>query len=184
MSITSVAVFIGSLRKDSFSRQLATALAGIAPASLRFKTVEIAELPFYNPDLDEGQPPAAWSAFRDAVRDVDALLFLTPEYNRSMPAALKNALDVGSRPYGEGVWAGKPGAVISLSPGSIGGFGANHHLRQTLAALEIATLPKEVYLAGADQLFDGQGFAKEGTARFLRGVLNDFAQWIERNRKP
>ena len=129
--VRDVAVFVGSLRKDSINRKVANALVGLVPPSLKLSIVEIGQLPLYNQDADE-QPPAAWTAFRGRLRAADAVLFVTPEHNRSVPAALKNALDVGSRPYGHSVWNGKPGAVISASPGAIGGFGANHHLRQSL----------------------------------------------------
>ena len=133
-----VVVIVGSLRKDSLNRKAANAIAAIAPASLRFEIVEIGQLPFYNQDLDEA-PPAAWTAFRDRVRAADAVLFVTPEYNRSVPGVLKNAIDVGSRPYGKSVWSGKPAAIVTVSPGAIGGFGANHHLRQSLVYLDMPT---------------------------------------------
>ena len=120
-----VAVIVGSLRKGSLNRQVANALAELAPATLKLSIIEIGHLPIYNQDGDEN-PPASWTEFRDRIKAADAVLFVTPEHNRSVPAALKNALDVGSRPYGKNVWSGKPGAVVSASPGSIGGFGANH----------------------------------------------------------
>ena len=115
-----VAVLVGSLRKESFTRKVANAIAAVAPPSLEFSHVDIGSLPLYNQDLDTDSPPAAWSAFRDAVRPADALLFATPEYNRSVPGVLKNAIDVGSRPYGKSVFDRKPGAVVSVSPGAIG----------------------------------------------------------------
>ena len=126
-----VAVIVGSLRKDSINRKVANALAEVAPASLKLSIVEIGHLPIYNQDGDDA-PPAAWTSFRERIRAADAVLFVTPEHNRSVPAALKNAIDIGSRPYGKSAWNAKPGAVVSASPGSIGGFGANHHLRQSL----------------------------------------------------
>ena len=122
MSTKDVAVFVGSLRKDSFSGKVAHALIELAPNSLKLAIVDIGNLPLYNADL-ESNVPAAWTAFRDRVRPVHALLFVTPEYNRSIPGGLKNAVDVGSRPYGKSVWAGKPGAIVSCSPGAIGGSG-------------------------------------------------------------
>jgi len=117
------------------------------------------------------------------VKTFDGLLFVTPEYNRSVPAALKNALDVGSRPYGRSVWGGKPGAVVTLSPGALGGFGANHHLRQTLMFLNIPTLPQpEAYIGGAATLFDPQGdLTNEATREFLGKFMEAFATWVERN---
>ena len=123
-----VAVVVGSLRKDSASRKLAEAFAALAPADLKFDFLEIGELPHFDQDL-ESDPPAPWTTFRDRVRPADAVLFVTPEYNRSVPGVLKNAIDVGSRPYGQSVWSGKPAGVVSTSPGAVGGFGANHHLQ-------------------------------------------------------
>jgi chromate reductase len=132
-----VCVLVGSLRKASFSGMLANALMAVAPSSMDLEVVEIGQLPFYNQDLERliDSPPAPWAAFRQRVKAADAVLFVTPEYNRSVPAVLKNALDVGSRPYGSSVWDCKPGAIVSSSPGAIGAFGANHHLRQSLVFL-------------------------------------------------
>ena len=177
-----VAVIVGSLRKESLNRKMALALAAIAPPQLKLEIVEIGELPLYNEDLETDQPPAAWTAFRQRVQRADAVLFLTPEYNRSVPAALKNALDVGSRPYGKSVWSGKPGGVISVSPGAIGGFGANHHLRQSLVFLDIPVLQQpEAYIGGAANLFDASGnVTNESTRGFLSKYMTTFANWIER----
>ncbi len=175
-----VAVVVGSLRKDSVSRKVAEAFAALAPKSLSFKFVEIGELPHFDQDL-EAAPPAQWVTFRDAIRPADAVLFVTPEYNRSVPGVLKNAIDVGSRPYGSSVWDGKPGAVISVSPGGIGGFGANHHLRQSLVFLNVPLLSQEAYIGGAFALFDETGaLINEGTADFLKAYGLAFANWIER----
>ncbi|MFS8975466.1 NADPH-dependent FMN reductase [Cupriavidus necator] len=176
-----VVVLVGSLRKESYNRKLAKALIALAPAQLKLEIVEIGELQLYNQDLDE-KPPQTWSAFRDRVRRADAVLFVTPEYNRSVPAPLKNAIDVGSRPYGSSVWDGKPGGVISASPGAVGGFGANHHLRQSLVFLNIPVLQQpEVYIAGVNKLLDEQGgIANESTRDFLSKYLAAFAGWIER----
>src|SRR5437660_253420 len=134
--ILDVAVLVGSLRKDSINKKVANALVELAPAALKLSIIEIGHLPIYNPDGDEN-PPAAWTQFRERIGAADAVLFVTPEYNRSVPAVLKNALDVGSRPYGASVWDHKPGAIVSSSPGAIGGFGANHHLRQSLVFLNV-----------------------------------------------
>jgi chromate reductase len=177
-----VAVLVGSLRKDSLNRKVALALAAMAPAGLELELVEIGQLPLYDQDLD-GQPPAPWVAFRERIRRADAVLFVTPEYNRSVPGALKNAIDVGSRPYGKSAWDGKPGAVVSASPGAIGGFGANHHLRQSLVFLNVPVLQQpEAYLGGVDKLFDERGgLANESTRGFLLKFLTAFAAWIERN---
>jgi chromate reductase len=179
-----VAMFIGSLRKDSLNRKLAMALQQIAPAGLALDEVPIADLPLYNPDLD-GAPLEPWTVLRARVRKADAVLFVTPEHNRSVPAAMKNALDIASRPYGQNSWNGKPGAVVSASPGAIGGFGANHHLRQSLVFLNVPTLQQpEVYVGGADKLFDGEGrLVNDGTRKFLAGFLAAFESFIAANEK-
>ena len=175
-----VAVVVGSLRKDSVSRKLATAFAALAPANLKFEIVEIGDLPHFDQDL-ESDPPAAWTRFRSEIAQADAVLFVTPEFNRSVPGALKNAIDVGSRPYGSSAWNGKPGAVISVSPGGIGGFGANHHLRQSLAFLNVPLLSQEAYIGGAFTLFGETGeLVNETTADFLKAYAAAFAEWIER----
>ena len=176
-----VAVLVGSLRKGSFSRKVAKAVAALAPRHLKFDIVEIGDLPFFDQDL-EADPPAAWTAFRQRIAAADAVLFVTPEYNRSVPAVLKNAIDVGSRPYGQSVWNGKPGAVISTSIGALGGFGAHHHLRQSLAFLNVPTLSQpETYIGGAGELFDEAGqLTNQSTAGFLTGFGQAFADWIER----
>ena len=179
-----VAVFVGSLRKESLNRKMAKALAAIAPAPLKLEIVEIGQLPLYNQDFDDsGNSPAEWLAFRQRVKAYDAVLFVTPEYNRSVPAPLKNAIDVGSRPYGKSVWDGKPGAVVSVSPGAIGAFGANHHLRQSLVFLNVPAMPQpEAYIGGAAKLFDASGALVDESARdFMQKFLTAFAQWIERN---
>ena len=180
-----VAVFVGSLRKESFNRKIALQLAALAPASLRLEILEIGQLPFYNQDLDEGQVPEAWSAFRARVKAADAVLFVTPEYNRSVPAVLKNALDVGSRPYGQSVWDGKPGAVVSVSPGAIGAFGANHHLRQSLVFLNVPAMQQpEAYIGSVHTLLDADGqLVNEGTRTFLGGFMQAFAAWVEANHR-
>jgi chromate reductase len=175
----SVAVVVGSLRKDSASRKLATAFAALTPG-LTFNVVEIGDLPHFDQDL-ESDPPAAWVRFREQIAGADAVLFVTPEFNRSVPGALKNAIDVGSRPYGQSVWNGKPGAVISLSPGAVGGFGANHHLRQSLVFLNVPLLSQEAYIGGAYALFDDRGeLVNDATADFLKAYGQAFAAWIDR----
>lgn len=180
-----VAVLVGSLRKESFNRKLAKVLIGLAPQSMKLEIVEIGNLQLYNQDLD-ASPPPEWTAFRDRIRRADAVLFITPEYNRSVPAPLKNAIDVGSRPYGSSAWDGKPGGVISVSPGAIGGFGANHHLRQSLVFLNVPVLQQpEAYIGGADKLFNEQGgLANDSTRGFLDKYLAAYAAWIERNAAP
>lgn len=174
-----VAVIVGSLRKDSVSRKLAKAFAALNP-NLKFNIVEVGDLPHFDQDL-ESDPPAAWVLFRNRIAAADAVLFVTPEFNRSVPGALKNAIDVGSRPYGASVWNGKPGAVISVSPGAIGGFGANHHLRQSLVFLNVPLLSQEAYIGNAFALFDESGeLVSDATVDFLRAYGQAFAAWIER----
>jgi len=175
-----VAVLVGSLRDASYNLKMAKALDGLAPPTLRLARIEIGKLAFYDEDL-EANPPPEWIAFRDAVRAADAVLFVTPEYNRSVPGVLKNAIDVGSRPYGKSVWNGKPGAVMTVSPGGIGGFGANHHLRQSLVFLNVPAMQQpEAYVGGAAALFDEAGtIANDGTRDFLAKFMQAFAAWIE-----
>jgi chromate reductase, NAD(P)H dehydrogenase (quinone) len=176
--VRNVAVVVGSLRKDSVSRKLANAFAALNP-NLKFNIVEIGDLPHFDQDL-ESDPPAQWVRFRNEIAAADAVLFVTPEFNRSVPGALKNAIDVGSRPYGSSVWAGKPGAVISLSPGAIGGFGANHHLRQSLVFLNVPLLSQEAYIGNAFSLFDDSGeLVSDPTVEFLRAYGQQFTAWID-----
>ena len=175
-----VAVLVGSLRKDSFNRKVANAIAELAPAGLTFEQIPIGDLPLYNEDLETDAAPAAWKKFREQIRAADAVLFVTPEYNRSVPAVLKNAIDVGSRPYGKSVFNGKPAAVVSVSIGPIAGFGANHHLRQSLVFLDMPVLQQpEAYIGSAGSLFDEGGKLKNAdTEKFLRGFAERFDKWI------
>jgi len=175
-----IAVLVGSLRKDSFNRKMAKALVGLAPESLKFEFVEIGGLPLYNEDL-EASVPATWAEFRTQMLKFDGILFVTPEYNRSVPGVLKNALDVGSRPYGKSVWDGKAGAIMTVSPGAIGGFGANHHLRQMLVFLNVPTMQQpEAYIGGAASLFDEHGnLANNSIKDFATKFLTTFAAWVE-----
>lgn len=181
--MTKVAVFVGSLRRDSLSRKLAHALAAAAPPILTFDFVEIGQLALFNQDFEtDGTTPPEYPVFRERIRSADAVLFVTPEYNRSVPAALKNALDVGSRPYGASVWGGKPAAVVSNAPGALGGFGANHALRQSLVFLDMPVLQQpEAYIGNAAKMFaaDG-GVIDEATRGFLGTIMTAFAAWIER----
>jgi chromate reductase len=176
-----IAVVVGSLRNESNSARLARAIAAEAPKNLTFEVVEIGDLPFYNQDLETAAAPAAWTRFRGQINSADAVLFVTPEYNRSVPAVLKNAIDVGSRPYGASAWAGKPAAVVSSSLGPISGFGANHHLRQSLAFLDMPTLQQpEMYLGSVGDWFDAEGKVKSADTRaFLGKFIAKFADWIE-----
>ncbi|NPD14328.1 NAD(P)H-dependent oxidoreductase [Xinfangfangia sp. D13-10-4-6] len=182
MSSLDVAVLVGSLRQGAYTHSIGKALQSIAPSGMTTEIIPIGDLPFYNPDLDEGTPPAPWTRFRQAIAAKQAVIFVTQEYNRSVPAVLKNALDVGSRPYGSSVWGGKPAAIISASPGNISGFGANHHLRQSLVFLDMPTLQQpEVYLAQVNTLIDDAGNLKPDTAKFLGGVLEKFAAFAAKN---
>lgn len=178
-----IAVLIGSLRKDSLNRKMAKVLMRLAPSSLNMSRVEIGNLPLYNQDLEEGGhvPPATWTEFRKQIKDVDGILFVTPEYNRSIPGVLKNAIDIGSRPYGQSVWAGKPAAVISVSPSAVGGFGSNHHLRQCFVFLDVPILQQpEAYIGHAGDLFDAAGeITKTDTLAFLQKFIDAFAHWVE-----
>ncbi|MBN0977830.1 NAD(P)H-dependent oxidoreductase [Pseudomonas hygromyciniae] len=181
--VYTIAVLVGSLRKESINRKVAQALAHLAPANLKLNIVEIGELPLYNEDLDGATPPAAYTTFRQQVAAADGVLFVTPEYNRSVPAALKNAIDVGSRPYGQSAWNGKPGAVISVSPGAIGGFGANHHLRQSLVFLNVPCMQQpEAYLGGAGSAFDESGTLSEKTKPFLQAFIDAYGHWVAQHK--
>ena len=180
----SVAVLVGSLRGGSFSRKIAQAAISLASDSLAMEIVEIGELPPYNEDLEDAPAtPPLWLSFRDRIRRVDGVLFVTPEYNRSVPAVLKNALDVGSRPRVESVWSHKPSAIISVSLGALGAFGANHHLRQSFVFLDMPAMQQpEAYIGNAPSLFDSQGgLANEKTRQFIQTIVIAFEQWIRTN---
>lgn len=174
-----IAVLVGSLREASWNRKLITEMTKLAPDTLSFKFIEIGDLPFYNEDLETDTPPASWTRFRDEMRDVDGVLFATPEYNRSLPAVLKNALDVGSRPYGSSIWAGKPAGIVTASMGATGGFGANHHLRQSLVFLDMPTLQQpEAYIGTVQNLVSDAGIV-EGSRDFLAGFMSKFADLVK-----
>lgn len=177
-----IAILVGSLRKESYNLKMAKILMALAPPSLDMQIIDIGQLPLYNEDSDLN-PPAAWIAFRKKIQAFDGVIFVTPEYNRSIPAVLKNALDVGSRPYGHSVWDKKPGAVISVSPGAVGGFGANHHIRQCLVFLNVPCMQQpESYLGNVTQFMDEKGqITKEDTRNFLKTYIDTYAQWVETN---
>jgi chromate reductase len=177
-----VGVIVGSLRKGAYTRMLARALPELTPPSLQLVEIGIGDLPLYNYDLETERPPPAWTAFRTAVKGVDAVLFVTPEFNRSMPGAVKNAMDVGSRPWGDSAWAGKPAGVISLSPGALGAMASNHHLRQVLMAVNLAAMPyPEAYIPDAGTLFDESGtLTSDETRQFLQSFMEAFAAWVSR----
>ncbi len=184
MNTINVAVIVGSLRKESFSKKIALALKDLSPKELHLELIDISALSFYNQDLEEqNQEPSEWKSFRQELKKYDAFLFVTPEYNRSFPGVLKNALDIGSRPYGHSVWNGKPGAVVSVSPGSVGGFGANHHLRQVLTFLNVSTMQQpEAYIGAVHTLLDEKGVVSNaGTKKFLSDFVASFHKWIKTN---
>ncbi|HEY2419988.1 MAG TPA: NAD(P)H-dependent oxidoreductase [Neobacillus sp.] len=179
-----VAVLVGSLRKESFSRKIAMNLMELAPESFEMEEVVIGDLNMYNQDFDdEDNVPSSWTTFREAMPKFDAVLFVTPEYNRSVPAVLKNALDVGSRPYGKSVWDGKPCAIVSVSPGGLSAFGANHHLRQSLVFLNMPAMQQpEAYIGNVTSLLDDSGtLTNEGTRGFLKKFMDSFGTWAEKN---
>lgn len=180
-----IGFFVGSLRKNSYNRKVAKVLAEFLPADYEADFIEIGDLPFYNEDLEvAGQEPAAWTRFRDEMSDIQGVVFVTPEYNRSVPAVLKNALDVGSRPYGHNVFDGKPGLVVSVSPGAVSGFGANHHLRQSLVFLNVPTLQQpEAYIGNITNLIDDKGEIVQGTKDFLKLIVDTYIQFFEANVK-
>ena len=178
-----IGIIAGSLRKESFSKKVANALLSMAPAGFEFKTISLDNLPVYNQDFDDhNQVPESYVSFRNEIRALDGVIFVTPEHNRSIPAVLKNALDIGSRPYGKSVWTGKPGAVFSNSPGNLGAFGANHHLRQCLVFLNVPCMQQpEVYISGVKDLFDESGNMKdEKIKEFLQKAVNAYIDWVNK----
>lgn len=177
-----IGVLVGSLRKESFNKKIAKKVMELMPDTFECKIIEIGNLPLYNEDIDsEGNSPKSYTDFREELKAVDGFLFVTPEYNRSVPAALKNALDVGSRPYGQSVWDGKPGGIISASTGRISGFGANHHLRQSMVFLNVLMLQQpEAYMGDVAGMFDEKGnMTDERSIKFLKTYADAFSKWVE-----
>lgn len=179
MKSKKIGLIVGSLRKDSFNKKTAQALVQLIPDNMECEFIEIGNLPLYNQDLDTN-PPKEFTQFREQVKKCDAVLFFTPEYNRSVPGVLKNAIDVGSRPYGQSVWTKKPAGVISVSIGAVGGFGANHHLRQSLVFLDMPCMQQpEMYLGNATKLFSEQGtLIDESVKGLLTKFIQSFDQWV------
>jgi chromate reductase len=179
MSKIRVAVLVGSLRKDSFNRHLAKAVEQLAPSDLSFEHLRIDNLPLYDQDFD-GQYPAECQRLKDEVSAADALLFVTPEYNRSIPGVLKNAIDWGSRPWGHNSWSGKPGAVLGTSPGATGTALAQQHLRNVLAYLDVKTLAQpEMFIKHDPARIDDQGqIVSEDTRKFLQGFVDRYVDWV------
>ena len=181
MSQYRIAVVVGSLRKDSFNRRLAEAIARLAPAEFSFETLEIGDLPLYNQDHD-GQPSDAVKRLKAGIAAAQGLLFVTPEYNRSIPGVLKNAIDHASRPYGQNAWARKPAGVIGASVGAIGTALAQQHLRNILAYLDVPTLGQpEAFIHAKDGLFDADGGIGPASKAFLQGWMDRYVAWVKTN---
>ena len=177
-----IGLIVGSLRKGAYSRLLAEATKEIAPPTMSFVDIGIGDLPLYNADLETATPPPAWTTFRTLVAGTDGVLFVTPEFNRGMPGALKNAIDVGSRPWGHSVWNGKPAAVMSITPGPLGAMSAHQQVRLILSTINSPVLPgPEVYMPGAAGLFNEAGkLTNEDTKKIVLTLLQAFETWIAR----
>ena len=181
MSKKTIGIIVGSLRKESFNKSIANYVASLLPAEYEAKFIDISDVDMFNQDLEDN-PPVSWTRLREDVKAADAYLFFTPEYNRSVPAVLKNVLDVASRPYGQNVWAHKPAGIVSVSMGGIAAFGANHHLRQTLAFLDVYPLQQpEAYIGDVMGLLDDKGnLVNEDTKNFLKSYVDAFTAWVEK----
>lgn len=176
-----VAVVVGSLREESLNRKLATALVKLAPSDFAFRQLQIGDLPLYNQD-DEAHPAESVTRFRTELSAVDGFLFVTPEYNRSIPGVLKNAIDIASRPYGKSAWAGKPAAVIGVSPGAIGTALAQQHLRNILAHLDVPTLAQpEMFIQAKAGLFDDAGNIGADSKAFFQTWMDKYVDWVKRH---
>ncbi len=177
-----IGYIVGSLRKGAYTRQLSQAMLELAPQSFKLTEIAIGELPFYNQDLETETPPTQWVGFRNQVKGCDGIIFITPEYNRGLPAALKNAIDVGSRPMKESVWRDRPALIMSLTPGKLGGMSAHHQLRVGLSVIGVPVMPlPELYLSNAGELFDGGGkLVNDSTRKLLESALSHFDTWIGR----
>lgn len=179
-----IGILVGSLRKESFSKKIAETFSTLFPDDYKVNFINLDGLDMYNQDFDDiGPVPESYHTFRDKMNTVDAVLFVTPEYNRSVPGVLKNALDVGSRPYGASVWDKKPAAIVSVSPGAISGFGANHHLRQSLVFLNMPTVQQpEAYLGNVTSMLNEDGtVTNENTLQFFQAIVDAFVDLIEKN---
>jgi len=176
-----IAIIVGSLREGSLNRKMARSICAIRDDNLDCSMVEIGDLPLYNQDLDNN-PPEQWVRFRDQVRPADGVLFVSPEYNRGVPGVLKNAIDVGSRPYGQSVFDKKPAAIVTVSPGGIGGFGANHQVRQSCVFLNMPVMQQpEAYLGHVnDDSFDANGQLNDGPLKELvTNLAHAFHDWVD-----
>lgn len=181
MSAKKISVLVGSLRKDSFNRKIANEVIKLASSNLELEILDIGQLEYYNEDIDQGNPPRQWKDFREKIKNSDGVLFFTPEYNRGLSAVLKNAIDVASRPYGQNNWAGKPGAVVSVSISSLGAFGANHDLRQSMVFVDVPMMQQpEAYIGEAQNLFDDSGNLVDETKTFLQDFINAYEEWLNK----
>jgi len=181
MSQYPIAVIVGSLRRDSFNRKLADAIVKLAPAEFSFAQVNIGDLPLYNQDNDAAPPPSV-IRLKAEIAAAKGLLFVTPEYNRSLPGVLKNAIDHASRPYGQSAWAGKPAAVLGVSVGAIGTAMAQQHLRNILSYLDVPTLGQpEAFIQAKDGLFDASGEIGADSRKFLLGWMDRYVSWVKKH---
>ena len=181
MSEYQIAVVVGSLRRDFLNRKLSSAMARLAPSDFSFRQVEIGDLPLYNQDHD-AQPAESVQRLKAEIAAAQGLLFVTPEYNRSIPGVLKNAIDHASRPYGESVWAGKPAGILGVSVGAIGTAMAQQHLRNILAYLDVPTLGQpEAFIHGHDGLFDDADNFGEGSRKFLQNWMDHYVAWVRQH---
>ena len=181
MSPYQIAVIVGSLRKESFNNKLATAMTKLAPSEFSFKQVSIGDLPLYNQDHD-GNQAAAVTRLKEEIKSAQGLLFVTPEYNRSIPGVLKNAIDHASRPYGQSAWAGKPAGVMGVSVGPIGTAMAQQHLRNILAHIDVPTMGQpEAFIHAKDGLFDEAGNIGEGSKKFLQSWMSHYVAWVKKH---
>ena len=180
MSQYQIAVVVGSLRKDSFNRKLANAIVKLAPAEFSFKQARIDDLPLYNQDDDANQAESV-KRLKNEIQGSQGLLFVTPEYNRSIPGVLKNALDNASRPYGQSAWAGKPAGVIGVTPGTMGTAMAQQHLRNILAYLDVPTLGQpEAFIQAKEGLFDAEGNIGPDSKKFLQTWMDKYIAWVKK----
>lgn len=181
MSKKQIGIFVGSLRRESFSKKVANSLIPMAPEGFEFTIIPIGQLELYNQDYDDyNEVPNSYLEFRETVKNLDGVIFITPEYNRGLPAVLKNAIDVASRPSGKGVWDKKPGGVISNSPGMIGAFGAHHQLRQSLTSVNVYTMQQpEIYLSQISKALDESGKIDDRTTAYLQKFINAYEEWFK-----
>ncbi|MCY9806419.1 NAD(P)H-dependent oxidoreductase [Lentilactobacillus senioris] len=182
--MTNVGIIVGSLREDSFTKKIAKSVASFLPSDYNVSIIDI-NLDLYNEDLDQpGKVPASWETFRAQMNDVDAVIFATPEYNRSIPGGLKNAIDVGSRPMGSSIWDKKPALILSVSPGAIGGFGANMALRQSLVFLNMPVVQQpEAYIGGVTNILDANGeVTEQRELDYFKSIADTFVDLINKNK--